>query len=289
MSKPIVTGLLRDTLHFNGVVVTDALSAAALGNIPPAQRAVQAIEAGVDQLLMPSNLGDSINAVLAAVHDGTISEARIDQSVTRLLKLKQKLGLFANSQVDAAAAASRVGTPAQDESRLAPNDSITLVRNQDHALPFASGTGKHVLVTGWGAGTTQTLTDPPQHGVTTSGSTPARPHAATRAAAVAAANASDQVVVLTDNAWGDTGQQHCPGVARYRQARRRGVSRRSVRLGLLPDRAHVRRGVRLPARDLDRHRRRHLWPQPRGHLPVTINSTGTPPTVVAPYGSGLHY
>ncbi len=138
MSKPIVTGLLRDTLHFNGVVVTDALSAAALGNIPPAQRAVQAIEAGVDQLLMPSSLGDSIDAVLAAVHDGTITEARIDQSVTRILKLKQKLGLFKNSQVDAAAAAGRVGTPAQNAvAARAANDSITLVRNQNHVLPFA--------------------------------------------------------------------------------------------------------------------------------------------------------
>jgi beta-N-acetylhexosaminidase len=293
MSKPIVTGLLRDTLHYNGVVVTDALSAAALGNIPPAQRSVQAIEAGVDQLLMPSSLGDSVDAVMAAVHDGTISQSRIDQSVTRILKLKQKLGLFANSQVDASAAPSRVGTPAQNAvATRAANDSITLVRNQDHALPFASGTGKHVLVTGWGAGTTQTLSDAiATHGVSTQRVyTGSNPSAAVRAAAVAAANASDQVVVLTDNAWGDTGQQQL-----VQALLGTGKPVVVVSVGGPYDLAYVPSAATFVAAygyqpatltaivgDL-------FGAQPRGHLPVTIRSAGTPSTVVAPYGTGLHY
>jgi beta-N-acetylhexosaminidase len=293
MSKPIVTGLLRDTLHFDGVVVTDALSAAALGDIPPAQRAVQAIEAGVDQLLMPSSLGDSIDAVLAAVHDGTITEARIDQSVTRILKLKQKLGLFTNSQVDAAAAASRVGTPAQNAvAARAANDSITLVRNQNHVLPFASGTGKHVLVTGWGAGTTQTLADAiAAHGVTTQRVyTGSAPSAAARAAAVAAANTSDQVVVTTNNAWGDTGQQ-----ALVQALLGTGKPVVVVALGAPYDLAYFATAPTFVAAygyqpatltavvaDL-------FGAQPRGHLPVTIRSTGAPSTVIASYGTGLHY
>ena len=73
VSKPIVTGLLRDKLHYNGVVVTDALSAAALESIPPAQRAVQALKAGDDVLLMPEDLPASIDAVRAAVQSGEIS------------------------------------------------------------------------------------------------------------------------------------------------------------------------------------------------------------------------
>jgi beta-N-acetylhexosaminidase len=293
LSKPIVTGLLRDTLHYNGVVVTDALSAAALGNVPPAQRAVQALEAGVDQLLMPSNLGDSINAVLAAVQDGTISPARLDQSVTRILKLKQKLGLFANSQVDASAAASRVGTPAQNATAArTASDSITLVRNPNHVLPFAAGTGAHVLVTGCGAGTTQTLaTSIATHGVTTQRVyTGSNPSAAARAAAVAAANASDQVVVTTNNAWGDTGQQ-----ALVQDLVGTGKPVVVVALGGPYDLAYVPTapafiaayGYQPPTLtalvdDL-------FGAQPRGHLPVTIRSASTPSTVVAPYGTGLRY
>src|SRR5207249_10725686 len=113
MSKPIVTGLLRDTLHYDGVVVTDALSAAALQDIPPAQRAVQAVEAGDDVLLMPSDLSASIDAVRAAVQSGAISQARLDESVLRILRLKQQLGLFDHALVDVSAAASSVRTPAQ--------------------------------------------------------------------------------------------------------------------------------------------------------------------------------
>jgi beta-N-acetylhexosaminidase len=293
LSKPIVTGLLRDTLHYNGVVVTDALSAAALGNVPAPQRAVQAVEAGVDQLLMPENLGESVDAVLAAVQDGTISQQRLNQSVTRILHLKQKLGLFANSQVDASAAASSVGTPAQNAAATrVGNDSITLVRNQDHVLPFAAGTGKHVLVTGWGAGTTQTLTNSiATHGVSTQRVyTGSNPNAATRAAAVTAANASDAVVVLTNNAWGDAGQQ---GLVHDLLATGKPVAVISVGgpydLAYFADAptyvaAYGYQPATLTALVADL-----FGAQPNGHLPVTIRSTDTPATVIAPFGTGLHY
>ncbi|HEY3715640.1 MAG TPA: glycoside hydrolase family 3 N-terminal domain-containing protein [Jatrophihabitantaceae bacterium] len=209
LSEPIVTGLLRNQLHYDGVVITDALSAAALQNVDPAERAVRAIEAGVDQALMPTSLPDAYAAVLAAVHSGRISTARIDQSVTRVLKLKQKLGLFDNAMVDVSKVPTSVGTASQNAAAASvAKHSITLVRNQNHVLPL-HGAGQKVLVTGWGAGTTQTLAGSiATHGVTTQRVyTGGAPSQALIDAAVAAANANDQVVVTTDNAWGDTGQQ----------------------------------------------------------------------------------
>lgn len=162
LSAPIVTGVLRGGLHYDGVVVTDALSAAALQNVDPAERAVEAVEAveaGDDELLMPSSLPHAYNAVLAAVPSGRITEARIDQSVTRVLKLKQNLGLLDNPMVDVSKVASSLGTPSQNAAAASvAAHSITLVRNQAGVLPLTAA-GQHVLVTGWGLGTTQTLTD----------------------------------------------------------------------------------------------------------------------------------
>ncbi len=293
LSNPIVTGLLRGTLHYDGLVVTDALSAAALQNVDPAERAVEAVEAGDDQLLMPANLADAENAVLAAVQSGRITEARIDQSVTRILRLKTRLGLLQNSQVDAANAASLVGTPQQNAvAAKAATDSITLVRNQTGTLPLAEGTGGHLLVTGWGAGTTQTLaTSIAAHGVTTQRVyTGSNPNAAAIANAVAAANASDEVVVTTDNAWGDAGQQ-----ALVHALLDTGKPVTVVSLGGPYDLAHFDSAATYVAAygyqadTLDALVTVLFGGQPRGHLPVTIHRADDPTKVLEPYGTGLGY
>ena len=292
MSKPIVTGLLRDTLNYNGVVVTDALSAAALQNIPADQRAVQGLEAGDDLLLMPSDLGGSIDAVRTAVQSGAISKARLNESVLRILRLKEKLGLFDDALVDASATASKVGTPAQHavSARTAAH-SITLVRNDQGVLPFAAGTGKKILVTGWGSSTTQTLaTSIATHGVTTqrvyTGSNPSQ---ATIAAAVTAAQSSDAVVVTTNSAWGDAGQQNLvqalldsgkPVVvvalaAPYDLAYFSSAPTFVAAYGYQPD------TLAALVADL-------FGAQPLGHLPVTIRSADGS-TIIAPFGTSLRY
>lgn len=292
LSKPIVTGLLRDTLHYDGVVVTDALEAAALANVDPAQRAVQAVQAGDDELLMPTNLAAAQAAVLAAVRSGQISVGRIDQSVTRILKLKQKLGLFANAQVDATQAAARVGTPAQNAiAAKTAADSITLLRNSDSTLPLASGTGKKILVTGWGSGTTQTLTTSiATHGVTTQRVyTGSAPNAKVVAAAVDAAKNSDEVVVTTSNAWGDTGQQTL-----VNSLIATGKPVVVVALGGPYDLAFTPSARTFVAAygyqnvTLTALVNSLFGTQPRGHLPVTVR-TDDSSAVVARFGTGLKY
>ncbi len=292
VSAPIVTGWLRNRLHYDGVVVTDALSAAALESIPSDQRALRALEAGDDVLLMPEDLPASIAAIRSAVQSGEVSESRLDASVLRILRLKEKLGLFRNAMVDASAAPSRVGTPAQlaTAARTA-SDSITLVRNANATLPLAPNTGKHVLVTGWGSGTTQTLADSiATHGVTTqrlyTGSNPSQ---SLIDSAVAAARASDDVVVTTDNAWADPGQQ-----ALLQALEASGTPVVVVALGGPYDLAYVpdaptfvaAYGYQPPT--LDALVADLFGAQPKGHLPVTVRSPDGS-AVVAAYGTGLHY
>ncbi|HEY3716930.1 MAG TPA: glycoside hydrolase family 3 protein [Jatrophihabitantaceae bacterium] len=293
LSKPIVTDLLRKQLHYDGVVVTDALSAAALQNVEPAERAVRAVEAGVDQLLMPTSLPAAYDAVLAAVHSGRISQARIDQSVTRLLKLKQKLGLLDNAQVDVSKVPTSVGTAQQNAAAAqTATDSITLVRNQAHTLPLASGTGQHVLVAGWGAGTTSTLASSiATHGVTTQRVyTGSAPSPALIDTAVAAASASDEVVVTTNNAWGDTGQQ-----ALVKALLGTGKPVVVVSVGAPYDLAYFDAAPTYvgaygyqPA-TLDRLAAVLFGAEPGGHLPVTIHRADDPTATLVSYGTGQRY
>jgi beta-N-acetylhexosaminidase len=203
LSKPIVTGLLRNQLHYDGVVITDALSAAALAGIPADEIILDAIDAGVDELLMPTNLPAAVQTVLDAVHSGRLSEARIDQSVKRIVKMKTQLGLLRNPYVNPA---PTVGTPEhlQTMADIAKR-SITVLRNS--SLPLQGG--QKVLVTGWGVSTTLNLTNQlVSRGITATRLYTGSPSPAVIAQAVAAAQAADITVVTTYNAWSDTTQQN---------------------------------------------------------------------------------
>jgi beta-N-acetylhexosaminidase len=201
LSRPIITGLLRDKLHFDGVVVTDALDAAAVADIPADRVVLDAVNAGVDQLLMPPDVPGAIRTVLDAVAAGTVSERRIDQSVRRILTMKQRLGLFGRAPVPATpevGTADRLATMADIAGR-----SISVLKNQD--LPLRSG--QNVLVTGWGVSTTATLTSAlTSRGLTATRLWTGSPKAEVIAQAVAASQAADITVVTTGNAWGDSTQ-----------------------------------------------------------------------------------
>src|SRR5205807_183445 len=123
--------------------------AAALAGIPQDRIVLDAIGAGVDQLLMPADPPAAIRAVLDAVAAGTLPEARIDQSVRRILRMKAHL---AHDDVPAPV----VGTPEHLKTMSAiAARSITKLRGA--GLPLSPGA--RVLVTGWGVSTTQNLTD----------------------------------------------------------------------------------------------------------------------------------
>ncbi len=94
-SKRIVTDLLRKELGFEGIIITDAMNMGAIVNeYKSGEAAVKAVEAGVDMILMPQDFDVAYKAVLKAVKDGDIPESRIDESVTRILKIKAKRNLI---------------------------------------------------------------------------------------------------------------------------------------------------------------------------------------------------
>ena len=105
ISGPILD-LLRapapDGLGYDGLVVTDAMNMGALqGFGDQGTLAVEALAAGVDVILMPTDLPLAWTAVRDAVQDGTLSEARLDEAVRRVLEAKQALGVLDASAVPA--------------------------------------------------------------------------------------------------------------------------------------------------------------------------------------------
>lgn len=88
-SRRLITDILREEMHYDGVVITDALSMSAISEYYGAdEAAIMAILAGCDMLLMPENFEKAYNGVLQAVADGNISEERINDSLRRIYRIK---------------------------------------------------------------------------------------------------------------------------------------------------------------------------------------------------------
>ena len=109
LSPAIVTGVLRDSLGFHGIVVTDALNMGGVSTDGGASAAVRALLAGADLLLQPQDPRAALDSLEQAYRDGRISDERIDLSLRRVLRLKEQLGLFRSRTVDVEAIPLTVG------------------------------------------------------------------------------------------------------------------------------------------------------------------------------------
>ena len=150
LSPTIIDGILRDELGYDGVVTTDALNMEGVRQRhADGEVAVRVIEAGVDQLLMPPDPAGAVSAIREAVENGRITEERIDESVLRVLTLKEKRGVLESEAVDPAAAVETMGSAEHAEAAQRVADaSVTLLRNEDDLLPLAEGTSVRVVGVG---------------------------------------------------------------------------------------------------------------------------------------------
>jgi len=138
LSQNILTGLLRDEMGYQGLIVTDAMD---MGGITvryaPGEAAVRAIVAGIDALLMSPVPDAAFEALQAAVKSGRISKARLDASVRRILQAKARLGLHANRLVDVNALNQEFASVAwQKEAQEISDRGVTLLRDTPHRLPL---------------------------------------------------------------------------------------------------------------------------------------------------------
>lgn len=143
LSKPILTGLLREQMGYRGIIITDSMTMAGVANyfggVPKA--AVKAVDAGADIILLTPALTteeqlDVHKAIVEAVKEGTILEKRIDQSVRRILAVKAKYKLHEHRFVDVDEVPAKVGTAEhRKKAQIMAQKSVTLVQN-DGLLPL---------------------------------------------------------------------------------------------------------------------------------------------------------
>ena len=152
LSRTIVTGLLREQMGYNGIVITDAMVMDAIDeHFDPMDAAVMAIDADVDILLCPVDLYKDaevntlpdmdkyMEGLLARVEAGDIPMEELDNSVYRILKLKKDRGIAAPTEQQAAEAANVVGTSANHKREWEiAQAGMTLLKNENNALPLNS-------------------------------------------------------------------------------------------------------------------------------------------------------
>ncbi|MFG2765463.1 MULTISPECIES: glycoside hydrolase family 3 protein [Streptomyces] len=219
LSRPILTGILREELGYDGVVVTDSLGMEGVRTKYGDDRVpVLALLAGVDQLLNPPNLSVAWNAVLEAVRGGEISEERIEESILRILRLKSGLGLFRDPFVSQRGVERTVGSRAHRAAadRIAER-TTTLLADPGSLLPLSRRTHRNLLVVGADPASPSGTTGPPTgtlaHAFGELGfsaralSTGTAPNQAKIDEAVAAAEGKDAVVVATYNVTASSSQR----------------------------------------------------------------------------------
>ncbi|HET9635027.1 MAG TPA: glycoside hydrolase family 3 N-terminal domain-containing protein [Gemmatimonadaceae bacterium] len=149
LSPKVVTGLLRGELGFRGIIISDAMDMrGVLDQFGADEAAKRAIAAGIDVLIQPLDVSQTIDAVIAGINEGRYTQARIDSSVRRVLETKRKLGLAQNKLVDLNALRFAVGDSSSAQvARLAAEKSITLVRDSARQVPVLDSTKRVLSIT----------------------------------------------------------------------------------------------------------------------------------------------
>ncbi|MFE3379107.1 glycoside hydrolase family 3 protein [Streptomyces anulatus] len=305
LSRPILTGILREELGYDGVVVTDSLGMEGVRTKYGDDRVpVLALLAGVDQLLNPPNLSVAWNAVLEAVRGGEISEARVDESILRILRLKSRLGLFRDPFVSRRGVERTVGSHAHRAAadRIAER-TTTLLADPGSLLPLSRRSHRNLLVVGADPASPSGTTGPPtstlanafgELGFTARAlSTGTAPNQAKIAEAVAAAEGRDAVVVATYNVTATSSQRTlvtalvATGVPvvtvavrnPYDVAHLTGTGVAASLAAYSWTDVELRAAARVIAGHAD----------PEGTLPVPVQRADDPTQVLYPVGHGLSY
>jgi beta-glucosidase len=130
-SRRLLTDLLKTELNFDGVVVTD-WEGVALANLTMKE----ALDAGIDMFMLVQSWRTGLPEIIRLVEDGEVPMSRIDDAVSRILKMKLRLGLF-EKPLSSAACEAAMGSPEhRDIARQAVRESLVLLKNEGNLLPL---------------------------------------------------------------------------------------------------------------------------------------------------------
>jgi len=138
LSRKVLTGMLREEMQFDGLIITDAMEMGGVTSLfPPGEAAVRAVEAGADVVLMPPVPSAALASMEEAVQSGRISVERIDASMRRILAAKARLGLDEKRFVEVERLNERFARPEfAAEAQEIADRGITLLRDERKLLPI---------------------------------------------------------------------------------------------------------------------------------------------------------
>ena len=144
-SKAALTGILKTKMGFDGFVVSDWNG---IAEVPGCRNdsCAQAINAGIDMVMVPDDWKAFIANTIGQVERGEIPMARIDDAVTRIIRVKLRAGLFDKSPAQNAHAGKDEAMQARALARRAVRESLVLLKNEGPALPLRRGS--KILVVG---------------------------------------------------------------------------------------------------------------------------------------------
>ena len=149
LSPYFMTDVLRKEMNFRGLLVTDAMTMGGVANRYGAtEPLVLALQAGADILLMPHSVTEAINTITKAIESGRLTQARIDESVRRVMRMKAQAGLRTGRLVDLDAVDTIVNVPAR--SRIAAEvaeKSITVARDSGSLVPLSRNSRRILSIT----------------------------------------------------------------------------------------------------------------------------------------------
>ncbi|HWU71670.1 MAG TPA: glycoside hydrolase family 3 protein, partial [Pseudoxanthomonas sp.] len=147
-ARALLTEALKDKMGFDGFVVSDWNG---IGQVPGCSNAscAKAINAGIDMVMVPDDWKAFIANTTRQVESGEIPMSRIDDAVTRILRVKLRAGLFEHKPSDSQYAGKDAALQHRDLARRAVRESLVLLKNEGGALPLKRG--QRVLVVGKGA------------------------------------------------------------------------------------------------------------------------------------------
>jgi beta-N-acetylhexosaminidase len=139
LSSKVMTDLLRGEMGFKGIIISDAMDMRGVLDQFGADESVKrAVAAGVDVLIQPLDIPQTIDAVVAGVTERRYTEARLDSSVRRVLEAKRSLGLGQNKLVDISRVRFVVGDSSNVQiARQVAEKSITLVKDSLKQIPLS--------------------------------------------------------------------------------------------------------------------------------------------------------
>ena len=146
-SEEYITKVLKGDMGFSGMVVSDWESIHNISGASLKDQVIISVNAGIDMLMEPEAYQECMNYIVEGVEEGSISQERVDDAVTRILRVKKDLGILSDPmQENLKTTQTEPGSQAyRDLARQLVEKSLVLLKNDNSLLPLKKGSSVYIM------------------------------------------------------------------------------------------------------------------------------------------------